>query len=174
MQNLGRKISVALLFALGVFIALTFYADAPRLAAALAAFQWQWLPLALAVTLANYVLSFARWHYYLRVIGVTNVPPRDSFLIFLSGFSLTMTPGKLGEVLKSFLLKARYGTPVSYSASIVVAERLTDVLGMVLLAAIGLGLYPIGAGALTAIVAATVALIAIASHQRGIHTRSTP
>ena len=103
MQNLGRKISVALLFALGVFIALTFYADAPRLAAALAAFQWQWLPLALAVTLANYVLRFARWHYYLRVIGVTNVPPRDSFLIFLSWFSLTMTPGKLGELLKSLL-----------------------------------------------------------------------
>ncbi len=161
MKNLGKKISASLALALAVVIALTFYADAPRLVAAFAQFQWQWLPLALAVTLINYLLRFLRWHYYLGVIGVKNVSPRDSLLIFLTGFSLTMTPGKLGEVLKSFLLKARAGTPVSHSASIVIAERLTDVLGMVLLAAVGLGLYPLGAGALAAIVIATMILIAI-------------
>lgn len=161
MQNLGRKISVAIFIALAILVALAFYADAPRLFSALAAFQWQWIPLALVATLANYFLRFIRWHYYLGVVGVTNVPPRDSLLIFLSGFSLTMTPGKLGELLKSFLLKARYATPISQSASIVIAERLTDVLGMVLLAAIGLGVYPLGVSALAAILIATIIFIVI-------------
>src|SRR5574341_984950 len=154
MENLKSKVAFSLIFALFVFIALTFYADAPRLMAAFARFEWQFLPLALAATLMNYVLRFVRWHYYLDVIGV-RVPRRDSLLIFLTGFSLTMTPGKLGELLKSFLLKGRYGTPVSYSASIVFAERLTDVLGMFILAAVGLAFSPVGLGALT------VALIGI-------------
>ncbi len=147
MQNLKSKVALSLIFALFVFIALTFYADAPRLVAAFGKFEWQFLPLALATTLMNYLLRFVRWHYYLDVIGV-QVPRRDSLLIFLTGFSLTMTPGKLGELLKSFLLKGRYGTPVSYSASMVFAERLTDVLGMFILAAVGLAFYPIGLGAL--------------------------
>lgn len=176
MQNLRRggvppsQLALSLLFALVVFIALTFYADAPRLFAALAQFDWRFLPLALAATLTNYLLRFVRWHYYLDVIGVNHVPRRDSLLIFLTGFSLTMTPGKLGEVLKSFWLKNRYATPVSSSAPIVVAERLTDVLGMVLLAAIGLGFYPLGSGALALVLAAT-ALFVIVVQQRALAER---
>ncbi len=161
MQNLRGKLVVSLIFALLVFIALTFYADAPRLLAALAKFDWRFLPLALATTLANYLIRFLRWHYYLHVIGVKNVPRRDSLMIFLSGFSLTMTPGKLGEVLKSFLLKNRYGTPVSYSASIVFAERLTDVVGVVILAAAGLAFYPLGLGALAIVLVVTTIFVVI-------------
>ncbi len=161
MQNLKGKLVVSLVFALLVFVALAFYADAPRLVAAFAKFDWRFLPLAIAATLANYLLRFARWHYYLDVIGVKDVPRRDSLMIFLSGFSLTMTPGKLGEVLKSFLLKSRYGTPVSYSASIVVAERLTDVLAMVILAAAGLAVYPLGIGALVVVLVVTAIFVVL-------------
>jgi len=170
MQNLRGKLAISLLFALLVFVALAFYADAPRLLTAFAKFDWRFLPLALVTTLANYSLRFARWHYYLDVIGVKNVPRRDSLMIFLSGFSLTMTPGKLGEVLKSFLLKNRYGTPISYSASIVIAERLTDVFGMVILAAVGLAFYPLGLGAL-AIVLGGTALFVAAVQRRALAER---
>ncbi len=161
MQNLRGKLAVSLVFALLVFVALAFYADAPRLSAAFVKFDWRFLPLALAATLANYAIRFARWHYYLDLIGVKDVSRRDSLMIFLGGFSLTMTPGKLGDLLKSFLLKGRYGTPVSYSASIVGAERLTDVLGMILLAAAGLAVYPLGIGALAVVLATTAIFVAL-------------
>ncbi len=170
MQNLRGKLIISLIFALVVFVALAFYADAPRLLTAFAKFDWRFLPLAIAATLTNYLLRFARWHYYLDVIGVKDVPRRDSLMIFLSGFSLTMTPGKLGEVLKSFLLKSRYGTPVSYSASIVVAERLTDVLGMVILAAAGLAVYPLGIGALVVVLVVT-AIFVVLVQQRALAER---
>lgn len=68
---------------------------------------------------------------------------------------------KLGELLKSVLLKSRYGTPISYSASIVATERLTDTLGMAFLAALGLSLYPVGLPALALIVGGMVAGIAL-------------
>lgn len=157
--QLRQRIILSLGFALIVFLALTFYADAPRLLDALAKFDWRFLPLALATTLANYLLRFVRWHYYLGVIGVNQVTRRDSLLIFFAGFALTMTPGKLGEVLKSFLLKERYQTPVSYSASIIGAERLTDLLGMGVLAALGLAIYPPGIGALAAMLIALVLFV---------------
>ncbi len=130
LTNLRQKILLSLVFAALVYLALTLYADAPKLAQALANWDWRWLAPTLVAVLANYGIRFARWHYYFHVIDIKNVPPRPSLLIFLAGFSLTMVPGKLGELLKSVLLKSHYNIPVSYSASIVAAERLTDVMGM--------------------------------------------
>src|SRR5262245_12338994 len=125
MQNLKSKIFFSLIFALVVILALAFYADLPQFLDALRNFQWQFFSAALGITLINYVLRFVRWHYYLQVLGIGNVPRRDSLLIFFAGMSLTMTPGKLGEVVKSFLLKERYSIPITLSAPIVAAERLT-------------------------------------------------
>jgi uncharacterized protein (TIRG00374 family) len=170
MQNLRGKLALSLIFALLIFVALTFYADAPRLLAALAQFDWRFLPLALAATLTNYFIRFLRWHYYLGVIGVHKITRRDSLMIFLSGFSMAITPGKVGDVLKSFLLKSHNGTPVSYSASIVFAERVTDVLGVVILAAAGLVVYPLGIGAL-AIVIVVIAIFVVIVQQRALAER---
>jgi uncharacterized protein (TIRG00374 family) len=50
---------------------------------------------------------------------------------------MSVTPGKMGEVLKSYLLKEENGTPVSKSAPIVLAERLTDFVSIVLLCLLG-------------------------------------
>ena len=50
---------------------------------------------------------------------------------------MSITPGKMGEVFKSWLLKKRTGTPIHASAPIVVAERFTDLLGYLILVAIG-------------------------------------
>lgn len=146
--NLRTKIIWSLAFAAFVYFALLLYADAPKLADALARWDWRWLWLTLLAVLINYGVRFLRWHYYLHVIGITTVSPRPSLLIFLAGFALTMVPGKLGELLKSVLLKSRYDVPISRSASIVAAERLTDVIGMVLLAAIGISVFPLGLPAL--------------------------
>jgi uncharacterized protein (TIRG00374 family) len=54
---------------------------------------------------------------------------------------MAVTPGKVGEVLKSYQLKQINGTPISASAPIVFAERITDGLAMLLLMGFGLTLY---------------------------------
>jgi uncharacterized membrane protein YbhN (UPF0104 family) len=160
-SSLARKLAIGVVLGLAVVLALSLFADLPRLLDALSRWNWALVPVVLAAVLANYALRFWRWHYYLAVIGANGVSVSDSLSIFLSGFTLTMTPGKLGEVLKSFLLKQLNDTPVSYSASLVLAERLTDVLGMLLLAALGLGAFQIGAPALIAALAVSIFLILV-------------
>ncbi|MBM4356344.1 MAG: flippase-like domain-containing protein [Deltaproteobacteria bacterium] len=61
----------------------------------------------------------------------------SSALVFFSGLSMSVTPGKVGELLKSFLLKQADGTPVGVSAPVVVGERLTDLLSLLVLAVFG-------------------------------------
>jgi uncharacterized membrane protein YbhN (UPF0104 family) len=78
-----------------------------------------------------------KWDYYLGRLGVRDIPKLDSLLVFLSGFVLTVTPGKVGEVFKSAVLAQTHGVPAARTAPIVVAERLTDVIGVVLLIVLG-------------------------------------
>ncbi len=160
-NQLRQKIFLSLAFAAFVYLALTLYADAPKLADALLHWDWRWLPVTVFAVLSNYGLRAVRWHYFLHVIRIQNVPLRSSLLIFLSGFPLTMVPGKLGELLKSVLLKSHYNIPITYSAPIVAAERLTDVMGMSLLAAIGISILPFGLPALGVTVAALFAIVAL-------------
>lgn len=156
MKGLGSKLAIGLVLGIAVVLVMALVSDLPALVESLRRWQWQYLPLVLGAVLGNYALRFLRWHYYLRVTGISGVGPRDSMAIFLSGFSLTMTPGKLGEVLKSFLLRQLVDVPVSYSASLVFAERLTDVLAMVLLAALGLGAFQAGWQPLVIVAAASL------------------
>ena len=67
-------------------------------------------------------------------------------MIFLSSFIMSVTPGKIGEVFKSYLLKEQNGTPVSKSAPIVFAERITDFLSLVMLSIIGALMFGYGTG----------------------------
>jgi uncharacterized membrane protein YbhN (UPF0104 family) len=108
-----------------------------QMQAVLGGFEWSAFAAALGLSSANYVFRFGKWQYYLRRLGVANVPRLDSALVFLSGFVLTVTPGKLGEVFKSAVLARTHGVPVERTAPIIVAERLTDVIAIVLLVVIG-------------------------------------
>ena len=72
-----------------------------------------------------------------RASSIRGVGRVDSLLTFLSGFVLTVTPGKVGEVFKSLVLFETHGVPVARTAPIVVAERVTDVIGVVVLIVLG-------------------------------------
>ena len=65
------------------------------------------------------------------------MPPWRSFGIFVAGLSMTITPAKLGEVLKCGLLRRSFAVPVRRSAPVVLAERVTDATGVVVLAIAG-------------------------------------
>jgi uncharacterized protein (TIRG00374 family) len=92
----------------------------------------------------NYLLRFLKWEYYLSRLGIREVPKVESLLVFLSGFVLTVTPGKVGEVFKSAVLYSTHKVPVVITAPIVVAERLTDVIGIVALIIMGSTGFPDG------------------------------
>ena len=116
-----------------VALGLGFYADFGRLGDELASFRWELFPLALALTALNYLLRFWRWQRYLARLEI-EVPTGRSIAIFVAGLSGTITPAKLGEVLKCALLKRSFGVPVRRSVPIVLAERVTDASGVVVLA----------------------------------------
>lgn len=135
-RGFGRNLVFAMVLAVAVFAGLSLYGDVQALQRNLRAFDWTMMAWAIVLATGNYVLRFVRWQYYLRQIGII-VPPGESMLIFLSGFAMSVTPGKLGEVFKSLLLYESRGAPIARTAPVVVAERLTDLMALVVLTALG-------------------------------------
>jgi uncharacterized protein (TIRG00374 family) len=158
-SDLKNKLLASAILGVVIIAALAIYADLPRTVAALQRFVWHWLPLILLLTLCNYGLRFVKWHYYLGQIGAQGVSLGDSARIFVAGFTMVMTPGKVGELYKALALKQTNNVPVSRAAPVVLAERLTDGLAMVFLASTGLALYGYGTGILLGVLAAMAALI---------------
>ncbi len=91
----------------------------------------------LFLAFANYLLRAVKWHLYSRELGVT-ILFRRNLIVFLSGLSMTITPVRMGEVLKCYLLKKFSGARISKTLPAVVVERLTDIISLCLLSLSGI------------------------------------
>ncbi|MBV9121362.1 MAG: flippase-like domain-containing protein, partial [Chloroflexi bacterium] len=142
-DRLRRSVLLCLAGALGVFLVLGLSADISKVGSALLHFRWLLLPAILGLTLCNYGIRFLKWHYYMHLLDVP-VSWRASLRIFVSGLAMVVTPGKVGEFFKAYLVKEEAGTPMARTMPTVVCERLTDGVAMLGLASAGLILFGYG------------------------------
>lgn len=98
--------------------------------------------IALLLSLVNYGLRFVRWQMYLGAMG-RRIPVLPSLRIYLAGFALTITPGKVGEIMRAALL-VDWGVSFKKSVAALFCERLSDLLAIVLLALLGFAVLPGG------------------------------
>ena len=87
-----------------------------------------------ALSLGNYVLRIVRWQMYLRRLG-HHFPWRFVSMTFMAGFAFTLSPGKLGEMVRARYYLPR-GVPLSQASGAFFVERLLDLLAMILLAVV--------------------------------------
>lgn len=142
-RRLGRRVLWGLVFGVVVYAGFAAFSDFEALAGQLRRFPVEIFAAALGLSVVNYSFRWAKWHYYLRCVDV-EVGIVDSIVVFVAGMTMSITPGKVGEVLKSALLHRSHGISVARTAPIVVAERLTDLFGLFVIAAFGIGMFDYG------------------------------
>lgn len=120
----------------------------------------------LGLSLANYALRFARWEVYLRRLRVS-LPVMRSLAYYLGGFAFTTTPGKAGEAVRSLYLK-RHGVAYVHSLAAFFAERLVDLVAMVLLALFAALTFPDYRWPVVVVTALIIALLPLI-HARSVH-----
>jgi uncharacterized protein (TIRG00374 family) len=143
-ERLKRNFILALALGVTVYLVLAVVSGFGSLTAALDDFDFALVPAILGLVLLSYAGRFLRWLYYLKILKVS-VPLLTNAAIFAAGLSMTISPGKLGEVLKSVFVRQASGAPVARTAPAVFAERATDGTGMVawgFLGAFALGIAP--------------------------------
>jgi len=118
-----------------LYAVLTFIGDAHSTVEALASYSSKDWAVILALSSMNYAIRFFRWERYIALVSGVRPHRMRHCLAYLAGFALTTTPGKAGEAIRSFYLRA-YAIPISASLSALAVERLMDVLAITLMGAL--------------------------------------
>jgi uncharacterized membrane protein YbhN (UPF0104 family) len=110
----------------------------------LATKQIGFCPIAVALLLSmfNYLLRAERWRLFLARWHC-GVPWSLNVRIYFAGFSLTTTPGKAGELIRSVFLRP-YGVHWHQSTAMFFSERLADLIAIVIIVACGFTFLPRG------------------------------
>lgn len=158
---------------LGLLISVLFIALAIRgqdlgvVRDSLRAADYRYLPLALLLYFAGVLLRTLRWRYLLA--PVRRLRARDLFPIVVIGYMANnVLPWRIGEVVRSYVLRQREGIATSASLATIAVERIFDGLTMLLFLLVASLVIPLDAqirrGATVAAVifaAAILTLIAI-------------
>jgi uncharacterized protein (TIRG00374 family) len=135
-----RSVIIFTLIGVILYAFAAFWGDHEVVFQALAGFPLRVLALVLGLVVLGWILRAARFHYYLKLSNISL--PFDYVLkVFLASFALTGTPGKMGEGVKALFLKRDYDTPASTVVGILVVERLTDLLAILLLASFSVAIF---------------------------------
>lgn len=163
-RALRGLLAPALLSAL-VYALLAAVSDWRSVSDALRSFPGTTLLLMLSLTLANYVIRSFRLRFLVRLCG-HDMAIGDALFTQFGSITMTVTPGKVGEVLKALLVREYAGLPVSRGVAIVFSERLVDVVAVTALAAGAVGLLANSGPALAvAVVALASGILALSSER---------
>lgn len=163
-KGLLRKLIPITAFGAVAYGALLLYGDAGAISRNMARVPTGLLLASAGLALASYAVRGARWVYYLRVSKI-RVPVLGALLVTVAGFAMSITPAKMGEVLKSLLLKQAWDVPIARSAPLVVAERVTDLAGLLILGGVGLLAVPEAEFATAFVFAGAVALFVLSTNR---------
>jgi uncharacterized protein (TIRG00374 family) len=123
---------ITLVFSVIIYSALVFYGDLQSLVSHLNRVELTQILAVVLFTLFSLFLRFLRWERYLNLQSI-DLGTVKSLEYFISGFSMIITPGKLGEGIKCYLMKKEENTPLSDGIPLVIAERALDLYSLILL-----------------------------------------
>jgi len=119
--------------------------------------------LLLVLSLVNYALRGLRWHVLVRRLGLGLGLARN-MLHFLGGFAMTVTPGRMGELVRLRWVARETGTRFLDVTPLVLADRAADLAATALLLGAALAFSATGiAGGVPVTIIALAAAVAATS-----------
>ena len=143
-MKISNKILIVVIAVIGLYAAFLIASDINTISSKISDFKIEIIPVILLLVTSGWFVIFFRWHLLLRNAKIF-IPVKDSFLIFTSGFALTIIPGKVGELVKSQLLKTKFGIARSKTIPIVILEQFYSAIGIVTLSFFGIWYFELGA-----------------------------
>ncbi|RVT82785.1 flippase-like domain-containing protein [Rhodobacteraceae bacterium CCMM004] len=115
----------------------------------------------LALSLVNYLGRALRWHVFVRRLGLP-LGLAASLRHFLGGFAMSVTPGRVGELVRMRWIGRETGWSFDRTAPLALVDRAADLAAMGLILGAALAAMSGGiAGAVPVAVAAVAAAVAV-------------
>ena len=128
-------------------------------------FDFQYLPFIIPLIPLTWGVLFLRWNLLLKNSAI-DIPLKDNFIIFISGFALGVTPGKVGELIKAQLLKNKFNIPRSKTAPLVIVERFYDFFAIAIISLFGILVFEYSIYIFTILAVGIIIFLTITSSEK--------
>ena len=139
-----NKLIIIVIAVVGLYATFLIASDINTISDKLSSFKIEFLPIIISLVTSGWFVMFTRWHLLL-INSKIFIPKKSSFIIYLSGIALSIIPGRIGELIKSQLLKTKYGVPRSKTVPIIILEQLYTLIGLVIISFFGIWFFELGA-----------------------------
>ena len=136
-----RKIIFIIIATIIVYAIFLLVTDINKIIDKIINFNIFYAPFIVSLVICSWMIVYYRWHLMLKLLGI-NIPHRSNFQIFLIGTSLGITPGKMGELFKSQILKDKYDIPRTKTAPIFLLEKFLDLSSALVISSLGIIFFP--------------------------------
>jgi len=136
-MRLDNRLILVLVAVIGIYAIFLFISDYNIISEKISNFKINYLPLILFFVSASWIPLIIKWHFLLKNSEV-DVPLTKSIAVFFAGVAFEITPGQIGTLIKSQILKTTSNIPRTKTAAIVLVEKIYDLIGAILASIIGI------------------------------------
>ena len=136
-MKLDNRLILVLVAVVGVYAVFLFMSDYNIISEKISNFKISYLPLILLFVSASWIPLSIKWHLLLKNCGI-NIPLKKSIVVFFAGVAFEITPGQIGTLMKSQILKTSCNIPRTRTVPIVVVEKAYDLIGAIFASIIGI------------------------------------
>ena len=134
-RRIGLFVIIGFIVSFAVFLGLALVGGIGKVINIIATANPYWFGLAILLQFLGYVLMYGKWRYLLRTLDI-KVPTKKSFMIYLSLYSMNITPGNIGRIVAAFSLTRITKIKFINVVPIVTMDIFTDFMGAAILALI--------------------------------------
>ena len=104
-------------------------------------FKYEYTSIILIFVLISWIPLYLRWRLLCKNLGI-HISFRDDFLVYIAGFALSITPAKVGELLRTQILREKSGIQRTQTTPLIFIEKFYDLLGAVIASSFGIVYFP--------------------------------
>jgi len=140
-MNFSKIFLIIILGSIAFYSLFLFLSDISSLESHSISFKYENIFIILIFVVSSWIPLFLRWRLLCKNSGL-NIPFRVDFLVFIAGFALSITPAKLGELLRTQILRDKSGIQRTQTTPLIFIEKFYDLLGAVIISSIGILYFP--------------------------------
>ena len=118
-----------------------FLSDVSSLESNSITFKYEYVPIILVFVVISWIPLYFRWRLLCKNLGL-KISFRIDFLVYVAGFALSITPAKVGELLRTQILREKSGIQRTQTTPLIFIEKFYDLLGAVIASSIGILYFP--------------------------------
>lgn len=102
--------------------------------------DYSWVLLSVFLSIISHVIRAYRWNLLLNPLGYKHLTVFRTFLAVMIGYFVNLLAPRAGEITRCGIMKKNDGVNMSVSLGSVVAERIVDLIGLIVIILLGLTL----------------------------------